>query len=212
MYWEGLIQIFHWLSRQLTFSNLIEITKIAGAAIAFWIGLRQFQKNQAWKRLEFVAAEMKAFYEDDAVREAMTMLDWRKKKMTLFKYRDENDFARVEVNYQIVSEALRVDPSLQYNKVQSAIREIFERFLEFLARFEGFLEAGLVKEKDLNPYLDYWMKLISGNDAHSPEATAKVLPELWKFIDYYGYRDVRRFVNRYQKVAFHSVAGVSGPF
>ena len=46
------------------------------------------------------------------------------------------------------------------------------------------------------------MKLISGRDAHSPEVTTEVLPSLWKFIDYYGYRDVRRLVNRYLVVAF----------
>jgi hypothetical protein len=25
---------------------------------------------------------------------------------------------------------------------------------------------------------------------------------LWKFIDYYGYRDVRKFISRYEPVAF----------
>jgi hypothetical protein len=34
------------------------------------------------------------------------------------------------------------------------------------------------------------------------EVTKQVLPSLWKFIDYYGYRDVRRFISRYETVAF----------
>jgi hypothetical protein len=46
------------------------------------------------------------------------------------------------------------------------------------------------------------MKAIRGRDDHSPEATEKVLPQFWKFIDSYGYRDVRKFVSRYQVVAF----------
>jgi hypothetical protein len=145
---------------------------------------------------------MKIYYDDVAVKAAMTMLDWRKKEMALFKYRDEDDYGRVVVNYEIVAGSLSVDRESQYDKAQSAIREIFERFLEFLVRFEGFLEAGVVKQSDLNPYLDCWIKLISGRDAHSPEATKQVLPQFWKFIDYYGYRDVRRFVGRYQNVVF----------
>ena len=32
--------------------------------------------------------------------------------------------------------------------------------------------------------------------------TKQVLPSLWRFIDYYGYQDVRRFVGRYHDVAF----------
>lgn len=195
-------RIFLWLFRSVIFSNGIEILKILGAAAAFWIGLNQYRKSEAWKRLEFVAAEMKAFYDDAAVKLAMGMLDWRKKEVALFKYRGENDFDRVVVDYALVASALGINPDLKYDKNQSAIREVFERFLEFLARFEGFLAAGVVRETDLNPYLDYWTKLIAGQDSHSPEVTAQVLPQLWKFIDYYGYRDVRRFISRYENVAF----------
>jgi hypothetical protein len=201
MFCHLLFRIFHLLFRPGTFSQWIEIIKIAGATLAFWIGLRQYRKNEAWKRLEFVADEMKTFYDDPAVKAAMTMLDWRKKKLALFKFRNENDLGQVTVDYKLVASALGVDPELHYTKEQSAIRETFERFLEFLARFEGFLAAGVIEVGDLEPYLDYWMKLISGRDAHSPEVTAEVLPSLWKFIDYYGYRDVRRLVNRYQVVA-----------
>jgi hypothetical protein len=188
--------------RSAGFSNWIEIVKLLGAAGAFWIGLNQYRKSEAWKRLEFVAAEMKAFYDDPAVKLAMGMLDWRKKEVALFKYRGENDFERVVVDYAIVASALGIDPETKYDKVRSAIREIFERFLEFLARFEGFLATGVVKQADLNPYLDYWIKLIAGQDAHSPEVIKQVLPSLWKFIDYYGYRDVRQFIARYENVAF----------
>jgi hypothetical protein len=200
--WEIFGRIFLWLCRSVSFSNWIEILKILGAAAAFWIGLNQYRKSEAWKRLEFVAAEMKAFYDDAAVKLAMGMLDWRKKEVALFKYRSENDFEREVVDYAIVASALAIDPEMKYDKVHSAVREIFERFLEFLARFEGFLATGVVKQSDLNPYLDYWIKLIAGQDTHSPEVTKQVLPSLWKFIDYYGYRDVRKFISRYEPVTF----------
>jgi hypothetical protein len=195
-----------WLFRSVGFSNWIEILKIVGAAAAFWIGLSQYRKSEAWKRLEFVAAEMKAFYADPAVKLAMGMLDWRRKEVALYKYREENDYDRVTVDYAFVASALGIDANLAYDKKQSAIREVFERFLEYLARFEGFLTAGVVKPTDLDPYLDYWIKLIAGRDSHSPEVTAEVLPQLWKFIDYYGYRDVRRFIGRYETVAFPEIS------
>ena len=195
-----------WLFKSVGFSNWVEILKILGAAAAFWIGLSQYRRSEAWKRLEFVAAEMKTFYDDAAVKLAMGMLDWRKKEIALYKYRGENDFAREVVDYAIVASALSTEPEKKYDKVHSAVREIFERFLEFLARFEGFLATGVVEQTDLNPYLDYWIKLIAGRDSHSPEVTAQVLPQLWKFIDYYGYRDVRRFIGRYETVAFPEIS------
>ena len=195
-------RLFLWLVWSVSFANWIEVLKIVGGAAAFWIGLSQYRKSEAWKRLEFVAAEMKAFYDDTAVKLAMGMLDWRRKEVALYKYRGENDFERATVDYAIVARALGIDPEAKYDKIHSAVREIFERFLEFLARFEGFLATGVVKQTDLTPYLDYWIKLIAGQDAHSPEVSKEVLPSLWRFIDYYGYRDVRRFIERYEKLAF----------
>ncbi len=193
--------INRWLASR-TFSDSVEVIKLVGAVAVFWIGLSQYRKAQSWKRLEFVAAQMSEFYKDVAVRDAMTMLDWRRKKIALFKYRDENDYTRVWVSYKVVAHALRTDPALRYNKTQSAIREIFERFLEFLSRFEAFLQTEAVREDDLLPYIDYWLRLIAGGDKRSPEVTAQVLPQLWKFIDHYHYQDVRQLVSRYESVAF----------
>jgi len=190
-----------------SFSSWIEVVKVLGAAIAFLIGLQQYRRSHVWKRLEFVSAQMKIFFDDHAVRSTMHMLDWRKKKMPLYKFRDEDDDAEVTVVYQDVAAALGIDPATRYDKKLSAIREAFERFLEYLARFEGFLEARAVEPTDLNPGLDYWMKLLSGHDTHAPEVTQEVLPSLWRFVDYFGYRDVRRLVNRYHPVAFPEFRG-----
>ena len=84
--------------------------------------------------------------------------------------------------------------------MESAIREIFDEFLEFLERFEGYIEAKVVEKDDFDPYLHYWTKLLSGNDEHAPRVTAEVLPTLWKFAGYYGYNKVLTFVHRYDQV------------
>jgi hypothetical protein len=78
---EVFSRIIVWLFRSVSFSNWIEILKLLAAAAGFWIGLNQCRKSEAWKRLEFVAAEMKFFYDDAAVKLAMGMLDWRKKRL-----------------------------------------------------------------------------------------------------------------------------------
>jgi hypothetical protein len=74
---EVFSRIIAWLFRSVSFPNRIEILKLLGAAAVFWIGINQYRKSEAWKRLEFVAAEMKFFYDDAAVKLAMGMLDWQ---------------------------------------------------------------------------------------------------------------------------------------
>ena len=65
-------------------------------------------------------------------------------------------------------------------RFQSAIREIFERFLGFLARFEGIHRGGGCREQeDLKPYLDYLGEAIIGvmMNAHL-RVTKEVLPSI----------------------------------
>jgi hypothetical protein len=180
--------------------NWVELLKIGGAAFAFGIGLRQYNRAQVWKRVEFVASEMKAFFDDEAAKAAMTMLDWSQKDLQLYRYRNHDDATIEEVNYDIVKSSLGIDPEKRHSKVESAVREIFDRFLSFLERFEGFIETGVVTQRDLHPYLHYWTRLLSGSDCSSPLVTQKVLPQLWTFIQHYGYDSVARFVARYYEI------------
>lgn len=177
----------------------LEIIKLVGAGIAFVLGLYQYVKAQRWKRVEFVAAEMKSFKENPATTGARIMLDWSVKTIPLYRFRGDDDEELVKVSYDVVSDALMVPPP-GFDKRECAIREIFDEFLEFLERFEGFINVRVVGEEEFSPYLHYWTKLLSGNDKHAPEATETVLPALWKFIGYYGLDKVLKFVERYDKL------------
>ena len=159
-----LSRLLDWLlpPRPGSFSEWIAAIGFVFTVSAFCVGLWQYQKGRVWKRLEFVSAQMKIFFDDRAVRATMHMLDWRRKTFPLYKFRDEDDDEEVTVVYADVAAALDISPTAHYGQKHSAIREAFERFSEYLARFEGFLVEGAVKDTDLNPGLDYWVKLLSG--------------------------------------------------
>lgn len=190
------------LAQEGTHLTWLELMKIGGVSCAFLIGLWQYHKAQVWKRLEFVAGEMKAFFDDEAASAAMTMLDWSRKEIQLFRFRNPDDSTSETVTYEIVKASLGTERGKRHNKVESAVREIFDRFLSYLERFEGFIETGAVKQKDLKPYLHYWTKLLSGSNCHSPLVSIEVLPQLWAFVDHYGYDKVRHFVGRYDEIRF----------
>ena len=101
-------QVVLWLFRSVSLSNWIEILKVVGAATALAIGVRQYNRAQIWKRLEFLSAEMRIFFDDVAVQAAMKMLDWRRRKIALFKSRGEDNDELRTVDYDLVSESLRL--------------------------------------------------------------------------------------------------------
>lgn len=181
-------------------SNTLEIVKIVAAGIAFCVGLCQYRAAQRWKRVEFVAAEMKLFFEDEAVKAALAMLDWSQREIALHRHRDPNDHKTDWVTYEITASALNTDPDATYDPIQTPIREIFDAFLAHLERFESFVQAKVVKESDLDPYLHYWTRLLSGNDEKSPLVRQRLLPQLWTFVSHFRYTKVVKFVSRYHEL------------
>jgi hypothetical protein len=194
--WHELLRLAH----RLTSAQRMEMVKLLGAIIAFGLGLWQYHRTQVWKRVEFVAKEMSTFFDDEAAKAAMTMLDWSKKTMELYRYRNPSDSTQVLVTYELVKGSLGTSLEKHHSKSETAVREIFDRFLSFLERFESFIETGAVHEKDLKPYLHYWTKLLSGTDKKSPKLKELLLPQLWVFIHHFGYDKVARLVSRYDKI------------
>ena len=63
----------HVLSRK-TF--LLTLAGIIGSGIALGFGFIQYRKAELWKRAEFLAKEMKAFFDDRCVQNVTAMIDW----------------------------------------------------------------------------------------------------------------------------------------
>ena len=54
-----------------------------GAISAFGLAICQYLKSARWKRMEFIASEIKEFEADPFVQNALTMIDWGRRKINL---------------------------------------------------------------------------------------------------------------------------------
>lgn len=81
----------------------LSVITAAGATIAFLIGLRQYQRAEQWKRTEFLACEMKQFFADPTIRNALTMIDWAPRPINLYlkDSTDPRDYPLVKRSTQI---------------------------------------------------------------------------------------------------------------
>src|ERR1700730_8293626 len=55
---------------------ILSIIGYAGAVVAFVIGLLQYKRGEYWKRSQFLAQEMREFFEDPKVENGRSMIDW----------------------------------------------------------------------------------------------------------------------------------------
>ncbi|HLP56079.1 MAG TPA: hypothetical protein VK151_13670 [Fluviicola sp.] len=151
-----------------TLTFLLKLFGGLGAFYLFFIGFRRYKKDQTWKKNEFVAKEIREFTSDKIVRNAMFMLDWGERYIELFPNKESYSerFAKVDRNVLMLAlqpHELRIKEHNKdrFTEIEVAIRDTFDHFLAYFERFYQFIEAGLITEVELEPYLNYWIKTIS---------------------------------------------------
>lgn len=171
-----------------------------GAAILFIIGLIRYYRSQKWKRLEFIAKEMKVFNEDHMVQNVMHILDFGAREIELFPEHPIYEERFVYVDQDLLERALVFHKTLekQNNKVlftknELAIRDHFDCFFSYFERFEHFLSSELVNVDELKPYLEYWIIAIA--DGCDEELKKLLL----KFVDEYKFQGTQKLFIRFGK-------------
>ena len=168
--------------------DILKVIALVGAGIAFFSGLFQYRRGQKWKRVEWVAQEMKQLFSDRKVQAALLMLDWGDRYVTLNPDAILESERKFRVTDKTVTLALMShrDRPEGFKPEEALIRDGFDTFLDGLERFASYVETGLVKVPDLAPYLKYWADNIC-KESTSNETEPRIL-QLRNYMDTYGYR------------------------
>jgi hypothetical protein len=138
----------------------------------------QNKTNQNWKRAEFIASEIKEFYQDPLVVKVLQMIDYsdRRYEIGIIDKDGKPLLTRIthsesaalkldnETSLAAIEAALRT--SDEYTKEEARIRDHFDAFLYYVERFERFLKLQLISEDEIFPYLRYYIRLFHGDIDH----------------------------------------------
>jgi hypothetical protein len=171
----------------------LETLKVIAGITIFAAGLWQYRRAQTWKRLEFVAQQVDAFFSNPSVKNVLIMLEWDERQINLFRSANKEITHIVD---DLVARSLRLsDRPESFSVEEAAIREEFDVFLGFLTRFEHFIESGLVEPRDFEPYLKYWFEILSGR--RGSVRSGKIRQAFWNYVDGYDQNSVRSLLSRY---------------
>ncbi|MBN8680458.1 MAG: hypothetical protein J0M29_19690 [Chitinophagales bacterium] len=181
---------------EINFQGIDLLLKVIGgitATVLFFIGFWRYNREQKWKRKEFVAKEIKEFHEDRMNKNAMLMLDWDTRNIELYPEHPEYEKRFVKIGRKELAKALIPHHILSrsFNRDEAIIRDTFDHFLSNITRFEHFVETGIVSIEDFKPYLRYWMDAIAYK---LPEPSRSVLHH---YILAYEYVGVMKFLARF---------------
>jgi hypothetical protein len=139
----------------------------------------------------------------------MQMIDWGERRINLFredglKYEECILITRadqwrallphtIKIHYPSRSVSEEAEKRKRFTSEETAIRDIYDVFLNYLQRFGNFIMTDLVSLKDLKPYLHYWLESIAQGDLDKDEDSIEDL--LWRhallcYINFYNYTTV----------------------
>jgi hypothetical protein len=155
--------------------SLVTFLGEVGGFLLFLMAVSKYWKAQKWKRAEFLAKEMKEFFDTPRVKTALLLIDWGSRRLHL-----DDDEVFVLVDRQMQTMALRPHVLLDktgsdaevfsvdggsgldgFTGPETAIRDCYDAFLDGLERFSSYVTTGLIDVSDLRPYLGYWIDDIS---------------------------------------------------
>jgi hypothetical protein len=158
-------------------------------------GIYEYTKAQKWKKAEFVSKEIKEFNNDFDIKRAMILLDWNSSELALKtnEIEGENKFY---FNDDLIISALQTHKESHIFSVKEVIiKGVFDSLFDRLTMFDNYIETGLIRTKDIKPYLIYWIRILA--DSKNDRKSKEVRNQIWHYIDEYGYDRIRSFCYKF---------------
>ncbi|MEL6938878.1 MAG: lipase family protein [Cyanobacteria bacterium J06598_1] len=192
---------------------------LTGGAITW--GVYQYVQQQKWQHIEFLRQAVKEFEQDPEIYNALKILDFEEYRdyhiaqpvalsgsEQAFSFNVTDDLlcsalarhdqrARVKHQLDYHQDQDVLDPAdLRRYQIETALRDWFNKMLNGLEHFGYFIESGLFTPKELEPWLNYWVKLI-GDPVYRRPGSSRVYDALYSYIHHSGFFGVQKLFERF---------------
>jgi hypothetical protein len=158
------------------------------AVFSFIKAIIEYRKSQLWKESEFLAKEAKDFFADEKVKLVLTLLDWNSRKIKI----NGSDFT---INDSFLLEALKThNKKCKFSYEEAYIRDLFDNFFDKLSYFNIYCKNGLITEKKVFNYFEYFFDILTTCDRKPKE----LIRTIDNYIDYYEFKNVKILLQKYK--------------
>jgi hypothetical protein len=166
------------------------VVAVAGGGFALW----RWMVDQKWRRVQYAQSLIKTCFENEKVIKACEILDTFDQKIRFDEENCSEGYRDIQITDKFLIEALSTFEQKEKNtEDEQAVRHVFDDFFDQLTAFQNHIDAGLIKMRDVRPYLEYWIKELTGNGkVHSAEFAGQT----YKYLNYFGYNKVLIFARK----------------
>lgn len=165
------------------------------AILSFWEGLRRYSAAQKWKRMEFLSRQLDDFSSCFEVQNVQRMLDWQKIRVRLTPESMQVEITREDLVNTFKKLLDSESPSSVMNHKEKDIVGNFDRYFDWLARFEQFIISGMFRQKEIEPLIAYWIRLFDPSGPNSIPEDLRI--QILRYLEKYGFDDVFRLFGRF---------------
>jgi hypothetical protein len=152
----------------------------AGGAFALW----RWTVEQKWRRVLYAQNLLEKFLQKETTLKAFDILDIVDEDVE-FKFQDESK-RPIKLTNDFLIGALSTFTEKELNDEREiVVRKIMSVFFDDLSTFQNHIEAGLIKPRDIKPYLEYWFQELTAKGRVHDDI--RLAFQIAKYLSYFGY-------------------------
>jgi hypothetical protein len=155
----------------------------AGGMFALW----RWRVDQKWRRVPHAQSLIEKFRQKENTASALEILDVVDEEVE-FEFPDKSKRPIKLTNDFLIGALSTFDQKEINEEPEIVVRIILDELFEDLSIFQNHIDAGLIKLKDIKPYLEYWIQELTGRGRVHDDIRFGV--QVGKHLEYFGYRGV----------------------
>ena len=129
------------------------LVAVVGGAFALW----RWREDQRWRRVQQAQTLVKEFLQKENTKKAFEILDVDGEVV-------EFGSTTIEITDDFLVGAISTfDQKKNNTEMELIVRGILDEFFDDLSIFQTHVDAGLIELKDIKPYLEYWIRELTGH-------------------------------------------------
>jgi hypothetical protein len=166
------------------------ILSALGFIMAFIIGLWQYIRTQRQEKVALLLPLINEFETDEEIQIACHLLDY---DQGTFVYKgQEYTFS----NNELLKAMEVVEWDQEWPPLHEAIREVLDRYFDFLGKLASFIEIRLIKFKELK-YFYYYFELLVRIEKYKGKGFEESLK---RYLEAYRFNGCRKCLDEYRKL------------
>jgi hypothetical protein len=164
-----------------------ELLTLALATVGGVFALWRWTVDQKWRRVLHAQSLIEKFLQKENTADALEILDVVDEEIE-FEFPDKSK-KKIKLTNDFLIGALSTFDQKEINEEpEIVVRIILDEFFEDLSIFQNHIDAGLIKLKDIKPYLEYWIQELTGRGRVHDDIRFGV--QVGKHLKYFGYTRV----------------------